>query len=407
MTFVDLGDPATVGGAWRGRAGSSTRPHSPRAKRPGHGPTVILQVSCAPAALHGRFLRWARCGLLITRPTVGLSSDSATPDRHEERTLPDSIAVRGASSRGFGVGQNALIAGGAVAGLPRARWDGPLVGRGALLKQVEAAAADAARGAGSIVLLAGEAGIGKTTAAGTLALRVRYDLAVSRGSCVSDRSATSQWSSSSSRAPPPTPRPDGQGVHRAGGTRCLLTAARRAAAALAGASRSGPRCWVVLTRYDEFPVHQSPYPFSVVPVTDYSFDDGYYFGVFSADEGVFLFQGMRVNPNNDMIGGYAGVMRRRRPAHRAVQAAVAARLRHPHRPVPVRLRRAVPRDPPGARRQPVGPAASTCAGWARRPPTRKPITWRRPAAGAPPTRPGTRRAAPPPAGSSCKAGASR
>ena len=64
----------------------------------------------------------------------------------------------------------------------------------------------------------------------------------------------------------------------------------------------------VLTRYDEFPVHQSPYPFSVVPVTDYSFDDGYYFGVFSADEGAFLFQGMRVNPNNDMIGGYAGVM---------------------------------------------------------------------------------------------------
>ena len=24
----------------------------------------------------------------------------------------------------------------------------------------------------------------------------------------------------------------------------------------------------MLTRYDEFPVHQSPYPFSVVPVTD-------------------------------------------------------------------------------------------------------------------------------------------
>ena len=64
----------------------------------------------------------------------------------------------------------------------------------------------------------------------------------------------------------------------------------------------------MLTRYDEFPVHQSPYPFSIVPITDYSFDDGYYFGVFSADEGLFLFQGMRVNPNNDMIGGYAGVM---------------------------------------------------------------------------------------------------
>ena len=64
----------------------------------------------------------------------------------------------------------------------------------------------------------------------------------------------------------------------------------------------------MLTRYDEFPVHQTPYPFSVVPVTDYSFDDGYYFGVFSAEAEMFLFQGMRVNPNNDMIGGYAGIM---------------------------------------------------------------------------------------------------
>jgi hypothetical protein len=64
----------------------------------------------------------------------------------------------------------------------------------------------------------------------------------------------------------------------------------------------------VLTPYDELPVHQSPYPFSVVPITDYSFDDGYYFGVFSADEEVFLFQGLRVNPNNDMVGGYAGLM---------------------------------------------------------------------------------------------------
>ena len=64
----------------------------------------------------------------------------------------------------------------------------------------------------------------------------------------------------------------------------------------------------MLTPYDELPVHQSPYPFSVAPITDYSFDDGYYFGVFSAEEEVFLFQGLRVNPNNDMVGGYAGVM---------------------------------------------------------------------------------------------------
>ena len=39
----------------------------------------------------------------------------------------------------------------------------------------------------------------------------------------------------------------------------------------------------MLTPYDELPVHQSPYPFSVAPIADYSFDDGYYFGVFSAE----------------------------------------------------------------------------------------------------------------------------
>lgn len=61
----------------------------------------------------------------------------------------------------------------------------------------------------------------------------------------------------------------------------------------------------MLTPYDEFPVHQSPHPFSYVPSTDYSWDDGYYFGVFSPRERVFLATGLRVNPNTDMVGGYA------------------------------------------------------------------------------------------------------
>lgn len=64
----------------------------------------------------------------------------------------------------------------------------------------------------------------------------------------------------------------------------------------------------MLTPYDEFPVHQAPVPFSVIPITDYTFDDGYYFGVFNAEQEIFLFQGLRVNPNNDMVGGYAGIM---------------------------------------------------------------------------------------------------
>ncbi|MCZ7526583.1 MAG: hypothetical protein M5U14_09535 [Acidimicrobiia bacterium] len=63
----------------------------------------------------------------------------------------------------------------------------------------------------------------------------------------------------------------------------------------------------MLTRYDEYPVHQSPYPFSEIPVTDYNWDDGYYFGVFSAEARCFLFTGMRVSPNSDVLGGYAAV----------------------------------------------------------------------------------------------------
>ena len=59
-----------------------------------------------------------------------------------------------------------------------------------------------------------------------------------------------------------------------------------------------------LTPYDEYPVHQAAYPFSYVPSTDYNWDDGYYFGVISPDDGVFLATGARINPNTDMIGGY-------------------------------------------------------------------------------------------------------
>jgi hypothetical protein len=60
----------------------------------------------------------------------------------------------------------------------------------------------------------------------------------------------------------------------------------------------------MLSKYDEFPVHQVSRPFAHIPSTDYSWDEGYYFGVFNADEKVFLMTGMRINPNADMIGGY-------------------------------------------------------------------------------------------------------
>jgi len=61
----------------------------------------------------------------------------------------------------------------------------------------------------------------------------------------------------------------------------------------------------MLSKYDEFPVHQASRPFAHIPSTDLSWDDGYYFGVFSAEHQVFLLTGMRINPNADMVGGYA------------------------------------------------------------------------------------------------------
>lgn len=63
----------------------------------------------------------------------------------------------------------------------------------------------------------------------------------------------------------------------------------------------------MITQYDEFPVHQSPHPFSEIPVTDFSWDDGYFFGIYEASQGIFFFSGMRVSPNTDMIGAYAGL----------------------------------------------------------------------------------------------------
>lgn len=61
----------------------------------------------------------------------------------------------------------------------------------------------------------------------------------------------------------------------------------------------------ILTPYDEFPCHQAPYAFSHIPSTDLSWDEGYYFAVMNPDEQVMFCTGFRINPNTDMIGGYA------------------------------------------------------------------------------------------------------
>lgn len=65
----------------------------------------------------------------------------------------------------------------------------------------------------------------------------------------------------------------------------------------------------MLSPYDELPVHQTSRPLSVVADTNLAFDDGYYFGAFSAVEQTFCYQGLRISPNTDLIGGYVGVQR--------------------------------------------------------------------------------------------------
>jgi hypothetical protein len=62
---------------------------------------------------------------------------------------------------------------------------------------------------------------------------------------------------------------------------------------------------MTLSPFDEYPIHQTPHPFAYVPSTDFTWDEGCYFGVFNAEQKVFLATGYRVNPNTDMIGGFA------------------------------------------------------------------------------------------------------
>jgi len=68
-----------------------------------------------------------------------------------------------------------------------------LLGRAALVDELTAAAAHAADGAGSLVLLTGEAGIGKTSVARAMARLAPDDLTVSWGNCAADRSAPPFW----------------------------------------------------------------------------------------------------------------------------------------------------------------------------------------------------------------------
>jgi len=62
-----------------------------------------------------------------------------------------------------------------------------------------------------------------------------------------------------------------------------------------------------LTPYDEYPVHQSPWPVSYVPATDYAWDEGFFYGVYSTQAQVLMLTGMRLNPNADILGAHVGI----------------------------------------------------------------------------------------------------
>ena len=71
--------------------------------------------------------------------------------------------------------------------------EGGIVGRHDLVGELVAAAEATIQGAGSLVLLTGEAGIGKTTVVRALARAVHGDLVVSWGRCIADGSAPPFW----------------------------------------------------------------------------------------------------------------------------------------------------------------------------------------------------------------------
>ena len=64
-----------------------------------------------------------------------------------------------------------------------------------------------------------------------------------------------------------------------------------------------------LSKYDDYPVHQSPFPVSYSPSTDFSFDEGYMWGAISPRLGIYLLTGFRITPNADVIGDHAGFNR--------------------------------------------------------------------------------------------------
>ena len=65
----------------------------------------------------------------------------------------------------------------------------------------------------------------------------------------------------------------------------------------------------MLTKYDEYPIHQAVRPFSELPSTDLGWNDGYYFAIFNPELKIKLFWCLRVHPNSDVVHAWAGFVR--------------------------------------------------------------------------------------------------
>ena len=65
----------------------------------------------------------------------------------------------------------------------------------------------------------------------------------------------------------------------------------------------------MLTKYDEYPIHQAVRPFSEIPSTDLGWNDGYYFAIFNPELKIKLFWCLRVHPNSDVVHAWAGFVR--------------------------------------------------------------------------------------------------
>ena len=62
-----------------------------------------------------------------------------------------------------------------------------------------------------------------------------------------------------------------------------------------------------LHRFDDYPFHQAAAPFAIPTTADSHFNDGYYFAWYRPGEHWFC--GLRLHPNNNVMDGYAGVVK--------------------------------------------------------------------------------------------------